>query len=154
MRLSLRPWLRAFGQDLRLSTSQGSPRKLWSSCFRRWMSTSELKTTSAKEGRKLTDSLKWQGALEEESIRGTSGQSTTPLKVMTKEVSLRGHNIPHNLRGNNKAPSGHQLQGAEAPGASEEGLGISLERFTAYSVVRTRAILQECAMSPFRNKRK
>jgi hypothetical protein len=33
-------------------------------------------------------------------------------------------------------------------------LGISLERFTAYSVVRTRAILQECAMSPFRNKRK
>jgi hypothetical protein len=74
--------------------------------------------------------------------------------MMTKEVSLRGHNIPHNLRGNYKAPSGHQLQGAEAPGASEEGLGISLERFTAYYVVRTRAILQECVMSPFRNKRK
>jgi hypothetical protein len=73
---------------------------------------------------------------------------------MTKEVSLRGHNIPHNLRGNSKSPSGHQLQGAEALGASEEGLGISLERFTAYSVVRIRAILQECAMSPFRNKRK
>jgi hypothetical protein len=73
---------------------------------------------------------------------------------MTKEVSLRGHNIPQNLRGNNKASSGHQLQGAEAPGASEEGLGIGLERFTAYSVVRTRVILQECAMSPFRNKRK
>jgi hypothetical protein len=34
------------------------PRKLWRSCFRRWMSTSELTTTSAKEGRKLTDSLK------------------------------------------------------------------------------------------------
>jgi hypothetical protein len=42
---------------------------------------------------------------------------------MTKEVSLRGHNIPHNLRGNSKALSGHQLQGAEAPGASEEDLG-------------------------------
>jgi hypothetical protein len=82
------------------------------------------------------------------------GQSITPLKVMTKEVSLRGHNIPHNLHGNSKAPSGHQLQGVEAPGASEEGLGISLERFTVYFVVRTRAILQECAMSPFRNKRK
>jgi hypothetical protein len=93
-------------------------------------------------------------ASKEGSIRGTSGQSTTPLKVMTKEVSLRGHNIPHNLRGNNKAPSGHQLQGAEVPGDSEEGLGISLERFIAYSMVRTRAILQECAMSPFRNKRK
>jgi hypothetical protein len=64
-------------------------------------------------------------ASEEESIRGTSGQSTTPLKVMTKEVSLRGHNIPHNLRGNSKVPSGHQLQGAEAPGASEEGLGLA-----------------------------
>jgi hypothetical protein len=83
-----------------------------------------------------------------------SGQSITPLKVTTKEVSLKGHNIPHNLRGNIKALSGHQLQGAEAPGASEEGLGISLERFTAYSVVRTRAILQECATSPFRSKKR
>jgi hypothetical protein len=83
-----------------------------------------------------------------------SGQSITPLRVTTKEVSLRGHNIPHNLRGNNKALSSYQLQGAEAPGASEEDLGIRLERFTAYSLVRTRAILQECAMSPFRSKRK
>jgi hypothetical protein len=83
-----------------------------------------------------------------------SGQSITPLKVTTKEVSLRGHNIPHNLRGNNKALSGHQLQGAEAPGASEEDLGISLERSIAYSVVRTRAILQECATSPFRSKKR
>jgi hypothetical protein len=71
----------------------------------------------------------------------TSCQSITPLRVTTKEVNLRGHNIPHNLRGNNKALSGHQLQGVEAPRASEEDLGISLERFTAYSVVRTRAIL-------------
>jgi hypothetical protein len=70
-------------------------------------------------------------ASKEESIRGTSGQSITPLKVTTKEVSLRGHNIPHNLWGNNKALSGHQLQGAEAPGASKEDLGIRLERFTS-----------------------
>jgi hypothetical protein len=83
-----------------------------------------------------------------------SGQSITPLKVMTKEVSLRGHNIPHNLQGNIKALSGHQLQGAEAPGASEEDLGISLERSITYSVVGTRAILQECAMSPFRSKKR
>jgi hypothetical protein len=33
-------------------------------------------------------------------------------------------------------------------------LGISLEKFIAYSMVRTRVILQGCAMSPFRNKRK
>jgi hypothetical protein len=83
-----------------------------------------------------------------------SGQSIIPLRVMTKGVSLRGHNTPHNLWGNNKALSGHQLQGAEAPGASGEDLGISLERSTAYSVVRIRAILQECAKSPFRSKRR
>jgi hypothetical protein len=33
-------------------------------------------------------------------------------------------------------------------------LGINLGKFIAYSVVRTRAILQGCAMSLFRNKRK
>jgi hypothetical protein len=76
-----------------------------------------------------------------------------PLRVTTKEVSLRGHNTPHNLRGNSRALLDHQLQGAEAPGASREDLGISLERSTAYSV-RTRAILQECAKSPFRSKRR
>jgi hypothetical protein len=83
-----------------------------------------------------------------------SGQSIAPLRVTTKEVSLRGHNTPHNLRGNNKALLGHQLQGAEAPGASEEDSGISLERYTAYSVVRIRATLQECVESPFRSKRR
>jgi hypothetical protein len=72
----------------------------------------------------------------------------------SEEVSNRGHNIPRKLRGSNKAIFGRQFQEAEAPGASEEGLGISLEKFTAYSVVRTRAILQGCAMSPSRNKRK
>jgi hypothetical protein len=39
-------------------------------------------------------------------------------------------------------------------GASEEGLGIRPGKFIAYSVVRTRAILQGCAMSLFRNRRK
>jgi hypothetical protein len=46
-----------------------------------------------------------------------------------------------------------QLQGAEAPGASEEGLGISPEKFIAYSAVRTSAILPGCAMSPSRNRK-
>jgi hypothetical protein len=82
-----------------------------------------------------------------------SGQST-PLRVTTEEASNRGHNIPHKLRGSNKAIFGRQLQEAEAPGALEEGLEINLGKFIAYFVVRTRAILQGCAMSPFRNKRK
>jgi hypothetical protein len=82
-----------------------------------------------------------------------SGQSTPP-RVTIEEVNNTGHNIPCKLRGNNKALSGRQLQEAEAPGASEEGLGTNLEKIIAYSVVRTRAILQGCAISPFRNKRK
>jgi hypothetical protein len=73
---------------------------------------------------------------------------------MTEEVNNRGHNISHKLQGNNKALSGRQLQEAEASGASEEGLGTNLGKFIAYSVVRTMAILQGCAMSPFRNRRK
>jgi hypothetical protein len=45
--------------------------------------------------------------------------------MMTKETSFRGHNIAHSLQDSSKAPSGHQLQGAEAAGASEEDMGIS-----------------------------
>jgi hypothetical protein len=80
-----------------------------------------------------------------------SGQFIPP-RMTTEEVSCRSHNIL--LWGSSKALTGRQLQEAKAPGASEEGLGISQERFIAYSVVRTRATLQGCAMSPFRNKRK
>jgi hypothetical protein len=82
-----------------------------------------------------------------------SGQST-PLRVTTEEVNNRGQNTPRKLRGSNKAIFGRQLQEAEAPGALEEGLVINLGKFIAYSAVRTRAIPQGCAMSPFRNKRK
>jgi hypothetical protein len=83
-----------------------------------------------------------------------SGQFITPLRVMTKEVSCRGHSIPYNLRGSNKALSGRQLQEAKASGASEEDMGISPGRSTAYSVVKTRAILQECAKSPSKSRRR
>jgi hypothetical protein len=109
--------------------------------------------TFVKEGRKPTGSLRWPGALEGESTQGMSVQSTPP-RMTTEEVNNRGHNIPRKLRGSNKAIFGRQLQEAEAPWALEEGLGINLEKFIAYSVVRTRAILQGCAMSPFRNRRK
>jgi hypothetical protein len=77
-----------------------------------------------------------------------------PLRMMTGEASSRGRNILPRLRGSSKAILGLQLQGAEAPGASEEDLGISPGKFIAYSVVRTRATPPGCAMSPSRNKRK
>jgi hypothetical protein len=69
--------------------------------------------------------------------------------MMTKEASFRGHSTPHILRDRSTAPLGHQFQGVEAAGASEEDTGISLGKFNAYSVERTRVILQERARSLF-----
>jgi hypothetical protein len=83
-----------------------------------------------------------------------SGQFTTLLRVVIEEVSCRGHSILHNLWGSNKALSGRQLQEAETPGASEEDMGISPGRSTAYFVVKTRAILQECVKSPSKSKKR
>jgi hypothetical protein len=74
--------------------------------------------------------------------------------MMTEEVSFRGCSILHNLRGSNKALFGRQLQEAEAPGASEEDMGTNPGRFTIYFVVKTRAILQECAKSPSKSRRR
>jgi hypothetical protein len=83
-----------------------------------------------------------------------SDRYTAPVRVMTKQANFRGHNIPHSIRGSNKVLLGHQLQGAEAPGASEEDMGIIPGKSIAYSVERTRAILQECAKLLFRSKRR
>jgi hypothetical protein len=69
--------------------------------------------------------------------------------MMTKEASFRDHIIPHDLRDSSKAPSGRQLQGVEAAGASKEDMGISPGNFIAYSMVRTKATLQEPARSLF-----
>jgi hypothetical protein len=118
------------------------------------MSIFELTMTSAKEGRKHTGSPKWPGALEEDFIQGTSGQFITLLIVMIEGVNSKDRSTAHKLRGSSKALFGHQLQGAEAPGASEEDLGISQGNFIVYSVVRTRAIPPGCAMLPSRSKRR
>jgi hypothetical protein len=83
-----------------------------------------------------------------------SDQSITPVRVMTEEASFRGHNIAHNIQGNNKALSGHQLQGAEAARALEEDMGINPGNSIAYSMVKTRATLQEHSRSPFTSKKR
>jgi hypothetical protein len=80
-----------------------------------------------------------------------SDQSTTLVRMMTEEDSFRGHNTAHSLQGSNKAPLGHQLQGAEAAGASEEDMGISPGKSIACSMVKTRATLKERVRSPFRS---
>jgi hypothetical protein len=81
-------------------------------------------------------------------------QSTAPVRMMTKEASFIHHNIAHSLQDNSKAPLGHQLQGAEAAGASEEDMGINLEKSIAYSVVTTRATRRERVRLPFRSKKR
>jgi hypothetical protein len=73
---------------------------------------------------------------------------------MTEEVNCRGRSILHKLQGSNKALFGRQLQEAEAPGASEEDMEISPGKSTAYFVVKIRAILQECAKSPSKSRRR
>jgi hypothetical protein len=73
---------------------------------------------------------------------------------MIKEASFRGHSTAHSLQDSTKAPSGHKLQGAKAAGASEEDMGISPGKSIAYSVVKTRATLQEHVRSPFRSKKR
>jgi hypothetical protein len=83
-----------------------------------------------------------------------SDQFTAPVRMMTKEASFRGHNTAHSLQDDSKAPSGHQLQGGEAAGASEEGMGISLGKSIAYSMEKTRATIQERARLPFRSKKR
>jgi hypothetical protein len=83
-----------------------------------------------------------------------SDQSTTPVRMMTEESSFRGHSKAHSLQGTSKALLGHQLQGAEVAGASEEDMGISPGKCIAYSVVKTRATLQEHAILSFRNKKR
>jgi hypothetical protein len=69
--------------------------------------------------------------------------------MMIKEANFRGHSTPHSLRDSSKAPSGHQLQGTEAAGASEEDMGINPGKFIAYSMVGTKATLQEPVRSLF-----
>jgi hypothetical protein len=83
-----------------------------------------------------------------------SGPFTTPSRMMTEEVNSRDRNILRKLRDNNKALSGRQLQEVEALGASEEDMGTSLGKSTAYFVEKTRATIQERVKSPYKSKKK
>jgi hypothetical protein len=85
------------------------------------------------------------GASEEGSIRGTLDQFTTLPKMMIEGANSKGHRVPHRLRGNSKAPSDHQPQEAEAPGASAEDSEINQEVSFACFAVRTKAIPPGCA---------
>jgi hypothetical protein len=109
---------------------------------------------SAKEGRKLTGFLRWSGASEEDFTPDTLDQSIMPIQVMIEEVNPKGNITAPSHQGHNKAPSGHQLQGAEGTEASVEDTEIIPEDYIAYSAVKTKATPQEHAKSQFRNKKR
>jgi hypothetical protein len=50
-----------------------------------------------------------------------SGRSTAPARAMTREANPRGHSTPHNLQGNNKAPSGQQQSSFRPPAPRGRG---------------------------------
>jgi hypothetical protein len=106
------------------------------------MNTSELIMISGKEGKKLTDTLRWPGASEEDSTPGMSGQSIMPAQVMIEEASPKGNNIAPNHQGRNKVPSGHQLQEAEGAEASEEDTEINLGECFVCFAAKTKATPQ------------
>jgi hypothetical protein len=118
------------------------------------MNISELTMIFGKEGKKLTDTLKWLGASEEDSTPGMSGQSIVPTQVMTGEAKHKGNNIPPNHQGRNKVSSGHQLQEAEGAEASEEDMEISPGDCFVCSVVKIKATPQERAKSRFRSRKR
>jgi hypothetical protein len=73
---------------------------------------------------------------------------------MIEEVNLKGSNIAPSLQGHSKTSSDHQPQGVDAAETSEEDTEISLEDYTAYFAVKTRAIPQELVKSQFKSKRR
>jgi hypothetical protein len=90
--------------------------------------------TSGKEGRKLTDILRWPGASKEGSTQGMSGRYTIPSKVKTEAITTKGSNTLPSQLGCDKAPSDHQPQEAEGDEASEEDLTHNQEGCSACSM--------------------
>jgi hypothetical protein len=62
---------------------------------------------SGKEGKKLTGTLRWLGASEEDSTPGMSGQSIMLAQVMIGEANPKGNSTAPNHQGRNIVPSDH-----------------------------------------------
>jgi hypothetical protein len=118
------------------------------------MNTSEPIMIFGKEGKKLTDTLKWSGASEEDFTPGMSGQSIMPAQVTTGETKPKGSSTAPNHQGRIKVPLGHQLQEVEGAEASEEDMEISLGDCFVCSATKTKATPQEHAKSRFRSRKR
>jgi hypothetical protein len=118
------------------------------------MSISEPTMTFDKERKKPTDTLRWPGALEEDSTLGMSGQSIMPPQVTTGETIPKGSSTALNREEHNKALSGHRLQEAEGVETSEEDMEISPRNYFVCSAVKIRGTSQERAKLRFRSRKK
>jgi hypothetical protein len=118
------------------------------------MNTPKLILISSKEGKKLTYTLRWLGASEEDSTLGMSGQSIMPAQLMIGEANPKGNSIAPNHQGRNKVTSGHQLQEAKGAEASEEDTKINSGDYFVCSAVKTKATPQERAKSLFRSRKR
>jgi hypothetical protein len=117
------------------------------------MNTLELIMISGKEGKKLTGTLRWPGASEEDFTLGMSGQSIMLAQVMKGEANPKGNRTAPNHQGHNRVPSGHQLQEAEGAEATEEDTETSLGDCFVCSAAKTKATPQERARSRFRSRK-
>jgi hypothetical protein len=117
------------------------------------MNISELIMMFDKEGKKLTDTLRWPGALEEDSILGMSDRSIIPVQATTGGTIPKRSNTALSHKGCNKILSGHQLQGAGEE-ASEEDLVIRPGNCFVYSAEKIRGITQGRAKSRSRSRKK
>jgi hypothetical protein len=108
---------------------------------------------SSKEGKKLTCTLRWLAASEEDFTPGMSGQSITPAQVMIEEANPKGNNTAPIHQGHNRVPSGHQLQEAEGAEASEEDMETSPGDCFVCSAAKTKATPQEHVRSRFKSRK-
>jgi hypothetical protein len=109
---------------------------------------------SSKEGKKLTDTLRWPGASEEDSTPGMSGQSIMLTQVMIGEANPKGNITAPNRQGHNKVPSGHQLQEADGAEASKQDTDIIPGDCFVCFTAKTKATAQERAKSRFRSRKR
>jgi hypothetical protein len=96
--------------------------------------------TFGKKGKKPTDTLRWPGALEEDSTLGMSGQSIMPAQVTIGETIPKGSSTALSHQEHNKALLGHRLQEAEGGETLEEDMEISPGNCFVCSVVKIRGI--------------
>jgi hypothetical protein len=107
-----------------------------------------------KEGRKPTGTLRWPGASGEGFIQGMSEQFTTPIKVKTKTIIIKGSSTTPSQQGRNRTPLDRQPQEVEEDEALEGDTTLNQEDCSAYFAEMTRTIQQGTAKLRYKNKRK